>query len=183
MRDRSFQDAFLNDPNLKVNYIEIGEICLGYNNDLLIISALGSCVGLTIYPKNQVELDRCAIMGHIMLPFSSKRDSHKLKKARFSPAKYADRAVPTMVEKLENLGFNRKHLEAKMVGGAKMFGFLSDSLDVGKNNIDATKVQLRSFGIPLVGQYTGGATGMKVVFHVRDYKLIVTPTKGSPMFI
>lgn len=165
-------------------YVEISQMAVGYINDVLKISALGSCVGLVIYPKNVKESDRCAIMGHIMLPESYERMKRKNGlKARFAPAKYSNLAVSTMVTKLERLGHKLKNLEAKMAGGAKMFGNSSDTFDIGKENVRRTKIHLSRMNIPLKNHFTGGNKGMNLVFTVRNYKLIVTPTGESPIIL
>ncbi len=58
-------------------------------------------------------------MAHIMLPSSElcKQDSPNL-------AKYADTAIPTLINDLKRLGACTLTLKAKMAGGAKCFPFL-----------------------------------------------------------
>ncbi|MHA1993413.1 MAG: chemotaxis protein CheD [Candidatus Hodarchaeales archaeon] len=164
---------------LNTIYVDISQIVIGHSTDQLKIPALGSCVGLVIYPKHQLSQNRCAVMGHIMLPEShdKKRTSNQSKKEL--PAKYSDKAIPRMIEKLQRLGFHSQALEAKLVGGAKMFGKSSDTLDIGKENIKATKNNLNLHNISLVKEFTGGDRGMNVKFIVKDYELIVTPTGSS----
>jgi chemotaxis protein CheD len=172
------------DSLLNVIYVEISQMAIGYTNDLLKISALGSCVGLVIYPKKLKESDRCAIMGHVMLPESYERlKKKKGLKARFAPAKYSNLAVSAMVAKLERLGHKSNSLEAKMAGGAKMFGNSSDTFDIGKENVRRTKIHLSRMNIPLKNHFTGGNKGMNLTFSVRNYKLIVTPTGESPIIL
>ncbi|MHA2094483.1 MAG: chemotaxis protein CheD, partial [Candidatus Hodarchaeales archaeon] len=121
--------------------------------------------------------------GHIMLSESHKRKITNVQKSRYSVGKYSDQAVPAMLEKLEKLGFSKASLEAKMVGGAKMFANSSNTMDIGKQNIRVTKNLLQKYKVPLIKHYTGGTKGMNVKFIVRAYKLVVTPTGESPVVI
>ena len=169
--------------DLRTIYVDISQIVIGRSDDQLKIPALGSCVGLVIYPKNLQSPNRCAIMGHIMLPESHERKITKNQSKEELPAKYSDKAIPHMIEKLQQLGYPPKTFEAKLVGGAKMFGKSSDTLDIGKENIEASKNYLKLHKIPLAKQFTGGDRGMNVKFIVRDYKMVVTPTGGSSVIL
>ena len=164
---------------LNTVYVDISQIVIGKSSDQLKIPALGSCVGLVLYPKHSLSHDRCAIMGHIMLPESHNREDTKGRNKSDLPAKYANKAIPYMISRLQKLGYHSKTLEAKLVGGAKMFGKSSDTLDIGKENIRATKESLKLHSIPLVKEFTGGDRGMNINFVVKDYELIVTPTGGT----
>ncbi|MFX0181503.1 MAG: chemotaxis protein CheD [Candidatus Hodarchaeota archaeon] len=174
--------------------VGIGEIAIGYFGDILKIVSLGSCIGLVIYPKHLQSSDRCAVLAHIMLAHSpsdeaiSKRRTSLLAKGKnletmFGPAKYADRAVPVIISKIKKLGYLPKHLEAKMVGGAKLFGHSNGLLQIGKENVEFTKNLLEINAIPLKNYHTGGDTGMSVVFNVSTYELIATPTGGFPIIL
>jgi len=61
------------------HYVGIGEIKIGFAEDNLKISSLGSCIGLIIYPKDKCP-KKCAVMSHIMLP-RSKKMIEKVQKA------------------------------------------------------------------------------------------------------
>ncbi len=179
----SLPDESKNDLRFNSVYVDISQIVIGYATDHLKIPALGSCVGLVIYPKHLFGESRCAIMAHIMLPEFHKRKQKKKPIKKILPAKYSDKAIPCMIDKLRNLGFQPKTYEAKMVGGAKMFGKSSDTLDIGKENVRATKINLKKHSIPLVKEFTGGDRGMNVKFIVKDYELIVTPTGGTSLIL
>ncbi|MHA1541671.1 MAG: chemotaxis protein CheD, partial [Candidatus Hodarchaeales archaeon] len=117
--------------------------------------------------------------GHIMLPKS--RGSNKANKfpKLGKEAKYADKAIPAMIEALKGQQRNNKRIVAKMAGGAKMFGQKSETFEIGKENSRVVKSVLKSMNIPLLRYHTGGETGMRVNFDVSHYKLFVTPTGGN----
>ncbi len=183
INEQSIADVLPNSYQFKVIYVNISKIVIGFSNEILRIPALGSCIGLVIYPRNVTYSDRIAVMGHIMLPESRKKITTKTRTKNYPPAKYSDQAVPTMIAKLEKLGYSKRNLIAKMVGGAKMFVNNSDVLDIGRENTRATIKHLQEYKIPLVKHYTGGDRGMKVIFKVKDYEMIVTPAGGSPIIL
>ncbi len=163
-------------------FVGIAEIAIGHSGDVLKITALGSCIGLVIYPTSVDDINqRCAVLGHIMLSHSPEKQNKE--KREIGPAKYADKAIPTMITIFEELGYHKKHLKAKMVGGARMFGSSVFSGNIGKSNAETTKEMLKELDIPIAAYFTGGDTGMSVIFSVNDYKLIVKPTGGSQVIL
>ncbi len=165
-----------NDEVEKVTYIGIGEIALGHNGDILRISSLGSCIGLLIYSKNPVN-GNVAVIGHIMLPTSSKTETKRENK--WGPAKYADEAVPLMIKKLERASVKKENMSAKIVGGANMFGHGSQTLKIGKNNEIEVRRLLSEEKIELVRSYTGGDTGMSVTYIVKNNTMTIRLTGGE----
>lgn len=170
-----------------IYYIDIGEVHMGFTGDRLKISALGSCVGLVLYP-NDDDINRCATMGHIMLPKSSKYELENPKrKSKWEPTRFADIAVPAMIKNLmKAIGqkrYRKKAFVAKMIGGAEMFGMTKLTYKIGKQNTRMTKQLLKDNEIPLIKEYTGGDTGMSVDFNVNDYTLKVKPTGGKEFLI
>jgi chemotaxis protein CheD len=98
------------------------------------------------------------------------------------PGKFADTAVPLLLEDLAKLGVNKSQLRAKMAGGAQMFSLpgRADSaiFGVGNRNIEATTKMLAAAGIKLVASDTGGSKGRSVEFNTETLKFIVK-TLGS----
>jgi chemotaxis protein CheD len=132
----------------------------------LITLGLGSCIGLVIFD----QVSRTAGMVHIMLPDS--REAHNIPK----PGKFADTAVPLLLDELNKLGVNKSQLRAKMAGGAQMFsmpGKDSAIFAVGTRNVEATLKMLSAAGIKLVSQDTGGSKGRSVEFSTETLKFIV----------
>lgn len=128
-------------------------MALGHLGEILKITSLGSCIGLVFYPTTIKEpIDRLALMAHIMLPnYPSEKTSfesaiHSTRwnpEKRYGPAKYADKVIPLMIKILEVQGYRRTELEAKMVGGAKMFGQATMTMEIGLNNQKITKQLLK----------------------------------------
>jgi chemotaxis protein CheD len=79
------------------------------------------------------------------------------------PAKYADSAVPILVEEMRRRGATGP-LVARLAGGAKMFAalFSSGGINMGERNIRATRAALYKLGIPVVAADVGGEFGRSV---------------------
>ena len=137
----------------------------------LITLGLGSCIGLVIYD----QVSKTAGMVHIMLPDS--RDT----KDNPKPGKFADTAVPVLLDELLKLGVNKSQLRAKMTGGAQMFAIPGKDnaiFAVGSRNIEATTKALAAEGVRLVSSDTGGNKGRSVEFSTLTMKFVVK-TLGS----
>ena len=142
--------------------------------DLVVVSApaklitlgLGSCIGLVIFDPTA----KIAGMAHIMLP-----DSHG-SKGKEKVGKFADIAVPAVVDEMIKKGATKSRMKAKMAGGAQMFalpGTPTDFLAVGSRNIKETTAMLAKLGIPLVASDTGGNKGRSVEFSTTTWMLAI----------
>ena len=103
---------------------------------------------------------RLGSMAHVMLP-----DSHgRLDR----PGKYADTAVPLLLEGMLGKGCRMQNLVAKLVGGASMFAQFSGNLNIGDRNTRTLRSLLDDAGIQVVAELTGGNVGRSVVFFPRE---------------
>jgi len=149
--------------------------------DLIVVSApaklitlgLGSCIGLVIFDSAA----SIAGMAHIMLPDS--RGAKTIEKI----GKFADTAVPTLIDEMIKKGALKTRMKAKIAGGAQMFALQdtpTDFLAVGARNIKETTSMLAKFGITLVASDTGGNKGRTVEFSTLTWMLAIkTLGKGK----
>ena len=142
--------------------------------DLMVVSApvklitlgLGSCIGLVVYDS----FAKVAGMAHIMLPDS--RGLHGSEKV----GKFADTAVPAIIEEMFKKGATRPRIKAKIAGGAQMFslpGASAEFLTVGAKNVSETKKRLARMGIALIASDTGGNKGRTIEFSTSNWMLKV----------
>ncbi len=113
-------------------------------------TVLGSCVGIVL-------LDRAARVGgmaHVILPNSEEGSGDR--------GKFADTGVDWLLEELVSAGAVRGRVQAKIAGGARMFG-AATSNGLGDRNVAAVKARLGAHGIPLVAEDTGGEKGRKML--------------------
>jgi chemotaxis protein CheD len=129
-------------------------------------SILGSCVAVVLCdPKRHV-----GAMSHVVLPSASGRSG--------SPGKFADTAVPYMLQLLREMGVSGDGLVAKIAGGASMFGH-SMPLEVGESNIRSIGAALQAAGIRIVAKDVGGKKGRRVTLDCSNGEFLVE-ILGSP---
>lgn len=121
---------------------------------------LGSCVGVVLFHRRL----KLGALAHVVLPSSGGQNT--------APGKFADTAIPHLVELLAREGANASGLSAKIAGGASMFGG-AGPMQVGEKNILAVTQSLRSAGIPLLAQHVGGNKGRRMTFDVATGDSIV----------
>jgi chemotaxis protein CheD len=90
-----------------------------------------------------------------MLPEASQPDPPQ-------PHKFADLAVPALVDLALAHGASRTRLEAALVGGAAMFQFGGSGQDIGQRNAHAVARHLETLRIPVRATETGGSKGRTV---------------------
>lgn len=126
---------------------------------------LGSCVGIVLYDR----INRIGGLAHIMLPSI----------ASFANAgntgRFADVAVPLLIERMESLGSSRRLMIAKIAGGANMFSFSQSSLsmDIGGRNVNMVRQLLSKFSIRIMGEDVGGNVGRTMIFETESGKTYI----------
>jgi chemotaxis protein CheD len=133
--------------------VRMGEIGVSATpGEVLISIGLGSCIGLAVVDQRR----GIAGLAHIMLPEALAPDGQ--------PGKFADLAVPALIERTVALGTARGTLKAIIVGGAQMFSLNggSGTLDIGVRNEAAVRGLLAGERIPIVGAATRGSKGRSI---------------------
>lgn len=122
---------------------------------VLVALGLGSCIGVCVYdPQTGV-----AGLAHIVLPSSGGETN--------SPGKYADTAIPLLLERVEREGAAIRRLRVALAGGAQLFNFNGSNgrLEIGARNIQAVQEILASKGMRVMASDLGGSVGRTVHFH------------------
>ncbi len=140
------------------NLINVGIADVGVSSSPDILrTILGSCVGICLYDSARGN----GGIAHIMLPTS--------KKVQTSIKKYADTAIPYLIEELEKKGSRISDFKAKIVGGATMFNLSENSVmgEIGKNNIAKVKEVLAQYNIEIIAEEVGGNHGRTIDFYLE----------------
>jgi chemotaxis protein CheD len=122
-------------------------------SDPLACLGLGSCIAVCCF-------DPVAKIGgivHVVLPNSEGKDG-------VQPTKYADKAVPLLIEKIVKLGGMKSRIVAKLVGGAQLTVApgLNDLFKTGERNLEETTKALKAEGIRIAATDVGGNKGRTV---------------------
>jgi chemotaxis protein CheD len=119
--------------------------------DVLACIGLGSCIGLAVVDRRR----GVAGLAHVMLPEAGQPDPPQ-------PYKFADLAVPALVDLVQAHGALPARLEAALVGGAAMFQFGGSGQDIGARNEAAVRRHLDRAGVPVRAAETGGGRGRTI---------------------
>lgn len=139
----------LNAKDTEVFSVGMGQIAV-VSQGQIAQSVLGSCIGLALYDDTK----KVAALAHIVLA-----DSRGMEVKQ--PGKFADTAVPHMIELLRAEGVPGHKIKAKVAGGANMFGS-SGPMQIGKINFEAVTKHLQNNRIPIEGEHVGGDKGRRI---------------------
>ena len=147
----------------------MGEWVTARHAGVLSCIGLGSCIGLALVDR------RAGVAGlaHVMLPAAPNA-------AVEQQGKYADLAVPALLEAVIGLGASRTRIEAALVGGAQMFSFGNgSSQDIGARNEQAVRAQLEQARVEVHATATGGSKGRSMKVHVEDGHVVFREAAGA----
>jgi chemotaxis protein CheD len=125
-----------------------------------LIAVLGSCVGVAMYDPRRQR----GGLAHVVLPASRGQNA--------SPGKFADTAVPCLLELLCKHGARPGELIVRITGGACMFES-SGPLQIGEANIKAVLEALDSASVRPVAEDLGGSCGRRVALDCESGALTV----------
>ncbi|OVE82736.1 hypothetical protein BVY03_00230 [bacterium K02(2017)] len=125
---------------------------------------LGSCIGIVLFDKKTGLYG----MSHIMLPEAHEKEPKV-------PGKYADTALPALINMMQVDLDNAHQLVAKIAGGASMFGdvVVTSNLNIGENNIKKVKELLKELKIEIVNEDLGGEKGRQLIIDTETDKIFV----------
>ena len=143
----------------EVRNVKMGEIETAECPDIL-RAILGSCIGLGLYDPHL----RIGGLAHIFLPSSREGEEEDIR--------YADIAVPTLIERLLLLGCKKVRLICYMTGGGEMFPVSDNSLiSGGRKNIEITRKMLEKMAIPVAREDVGGNFGSEIILYTQNGKV------------
>jgi chemotaxis protein CheD len=135
--------------------------------DELVARGLGSCIGLALIDR----FAGVAGLAHVVLPEATATDRE--------PGKFADLAVPELIDRVVRAGASRRRLEAVLAGGARMFEL--GELDIGARNAEAVRAGLTKSGLSVRAAETGGNRGRTMRVEVGECTVTVKEAGGRPI--
>ena len=118
---------------------------------------LGSCVAICLWDRWR----GAGGMNHFLLPSSRQGQPTSLR--------YGDEATRVLLELLDGLGCQVPNLCAKVFGGAALCQSRDRyGISLGAKNVAAALSLMKSAGIPVAAQETGGLQGRRLIFNTDD---------------
>jgi len=145
--------------------VRVSELIVTDAPATLVAVALGSCVAVALHdPSTGV-----GGLAHVLLP------SQAMGRISGMPGRYAQTAVPTLLERMIARGARAPAIVARLVGGASMFVSLTPpgTIQMGDRNVLAAREALHRNGIRLVGEAVGGDFGRTVEFDLTTGKITI----------
>ena len=137
---------------------------------ILMALGLGSCVGICGYDAQA----GVAGLAHVVLPSSAASAAGST-----TPGKFADTAVPLLLETMRRQGACLDQIVVALVGGAQLFAGngIGRGLDIGPRNAQAVQAEIERLGLRLAATDLGGTTGRTI--HLTGSGLVRVKTIGQ----
>ena len=133
-------------------------------HDILVTYSLGSCVGLSLYDP----VARIGGLVHCMLPLSQIDPA----KAKARPSMFTDTGVVALLQRVLDLGGERKRLIAKVAGASCL---LDDKgvFRIGERNYTVLRKVLWKNNILIAGEDVGGTITRTMILYMATGKTII----------
>jgi chemotaxis protein CheD len=147
-------------PVDKFVFVGMGEMQVAHSpNTVLSCIGLGSCIGISAYDR----VLKIGGMVHVVLPKYDGKDRNQ--------SKYADTAVPLLLDEIVAKGGSKSHLIVKIAGGAQMSlaPGLETTFKTGERNLAEVLRSLEKEGVRVAASDTGGNKGRNKGRTIRTY--------------
>lgn len=135
-----------------------------------ISTLLGSCVSITLWHPRK----RIGGMCHYMMSERNRPPESSI------DGRYATEAFDLFLRHLELAGTRPSEYQAKLFGGANMFGNEKQSgMDIGTRNVEYGHRLLASRHIPLIAEHVGGNGRRKLHFDIWSGEVWLAFPEGS----
>lgn len=143
----------------------LGEHAVRQGDAHLAALGLGSCVAVILH----AAAPQVGGMAHVVLP------SQSLSRDRTRPGRFAETAVPELLDEMQRLGADLKDITARLVGGAAMFSALipAGTMHMGQRNVSACRLAVRKANLRLLAEAVGGERGRSLWFDVASGRVTV----------
>jgi chemotaxis protein CheD len=130
-----------------------------FNEDLLIMTTLGSCIAVCLWDRNA----KVGGMNHFMLPDNGGSGADN--------GRYGSFAMELLINEMMKMGASRMTMEAKVFGGGAVISGMN-SINVGERNTEFVMDYLKTERIPIVS---------KDVLDIYPRKVCFLPCSGKAM--
>lgn len=138
-----------------------------FRDETVISTLLGSCVAVAIFDP----VAKVGGLNHYLLSRVSPGD--------VATARYGEFAIPELISEVEKLGGQRRRMEAKIYGGARVINGSEIGSAIGDKNIEFAKLTLAAEKIQIVAHDVGGEQARTIKFNTATGVIILNITKSS----
>jgi chemotaxis protein CheD len=150
----------MNGSDNNSHYLMPGNI-FAHEDEYTVTTVLGSCVSVCLWDPAR----RLGGINHFMLPLWNGDG--------LASPRYGNIAITKLIEKMLELGADRKNLKAKVFGGSDVLKVTSTFMNIGVRNVVLAQDLLRDEHIPVISADTGGQNGRKLLYNTRSGVVLV----------
>jgi chemotaxis protein CheD len=150
----------------KSHYLLPGNL-FAHEQEYEVLTVLGSCVSVCLLDPHK----KIGGINHYMLPFWNGEG--------LASPRFGNIAIMKLIDRMLELGSERRHLQAKVFGGGDMLKATHAFMNIGERNAALARDMLRDAKIPIVSADTGGKHGRKLVFNTRTGVVLVKLLKNQ----
>jgi chemotaxis protein CheD len=130
----------------------------------VVVTVLGSCVSACIRDR----VLGIGGMNHFMLPGEQAAVGRWHPSEADASTRYGSYAMERLINDILKNGGQRRHLEVKIVGGARI---LAGMTDIGQRNLAFVREYIAAEGLRFAGEHTGGICPRKVYYFPQTGKV------------
>lgn len=127
----------------------------------VVTTVLGSCVSVCLWDC----LARRGGINHFMLPLWNGEG--------LASPKYGNIAILKLIERMRELGSEKRNLRAKVFGGGIVLNVTNSFMNIGERNVLLAEDVLKSENIPVISADTGGNVGRKIIYNTESGMVLV----------
>ena len=135
----------------KSHYLLPGNL-FAHREGHIVTTVLGSCISVCLWDP----IKKIGGINHYMLPLWNGEG--------LASPKYGNIAISKLIEKMLELGCDKRNLRAKVFGGSEMFKVTNAVMNIGERNIVLAQDALNEQKIPIIASDVGGKTGRKIIY-------------------
>lgn len=163
----------------RTEQVELGEIKVSDQKaTVFTLPHIGTGIAVTVFDLE----NRVGGVAHIVLPESSLSTSS----TDLLPGKYANLAVPRLLEEFAAVGGQKRTSIVRLVGGAQLFNFGGGGgniLNIGARNAAAIRAAMSKQGLAIAKADTGGNKGKGLRFILATGQMFVCQLGGSEYLV
>lgn len=145
--------------------VKIADYKVAKGTQKLITRDLGSCVAVALRDPEK----KIGGLLHVMLPYSIQ----DVEESQYP--KYADSGITALVNKLYQMGADKKKLVAKIAGAAHIVRTpgVPEEQDISSRNLKAVREKLTELSIPILAQEVEDYIPRTVIFEPQTGELVI----------
>ena len=162
-------------PLQTTEHLELGDIKVTEKRATVFVAPhIGTGIVVVVFDVQK----KIGGIAHVVLPESSLAPSYN----ETTPGKYADVAIPCLMEQYQVLGGVLSNTTVRLIGGAQLFNFGGGGgnlLNIGARNVTAIRAALTKYGLAVDKADIGGNKAKSLRFIMANGQLAIKQIGGG----